>query len=86
MPGAAFWCWQKIWETGSGHLRVLLSEMLFLYPAASAGIHSGLLSAELPAEMDGFLAAGQCDPGLARVLADRRDTMERVLRSRALQG
>lgn len=56
-------------------MRVRLSELLFPYPAASA---------ELLAQIDEFLAATPRDPGLARVLAERRDTVQRALRSRAL--
>jgi hypothetical protein len=65
----------EIWRTGGGHLPVLLSDLLFPYPVVSPG---------LVAEIGAFLAGGRRDPGLARALADRRDTAERVLRSRAL--
>ena len=66
---------EKIWATRSGHLRVRLSELLFPYPAASP---------ELLGQIDEFLAARPRDRGLARVLAERRDTVRRALRSRAL--
>jgi aminopeptidase N len=74
---------REIWPTRSGHLRVLLSELLFPYPAATA---------ELLAQIDEVLAAGPGDPdqnlgkdpGLVRVLTERRDTLRRALRSRAL--
>ena len=65
----------KIWVTQGSHMRVRLSELLFPYPAASA---------ELLAQIDEFLAATPRDPGLARVLAERRDTVQRAVRSRAL--
>ena len=66
---------EKIWATGSGHMRVLLGDLLVPYPAASAG---------LVAQIDDYLAAGPRDPGLARVLVERRDLLQRALRSRAL--
>jgi aminopeptidase N len=65
---------EKIWTSGTGHLRVLLADLLFPYPAVSA---------DLLAQLDEFLAAPR-DPGLTRVLAERRDTAARALRSRAL--
>ena len=66
---------REIWPTRSGHLRVLLGDLLFPYPAATA---------ELLAQIDEFLAVGPADPGMARVLTERRDTLQRALRSRAL--
>jgi len=66
---------REIWPTRSGHLRVLLGDLLFPYPAATA---------ELLAQIDEFLTAGPADPGMARVLTERRDTLQRALRSRAL--
>jgi aminopeptidase N len=66
---------EKIWATQGGHLRVRLSEPLFPYPAASP---------ELLAQIDEFLTATPRDPGLARVLAERRDAVQRAQRSRAL--
>jgi hypothetical protein len=56
---------------------VLLSDLLFPCPPASAG---------LLAEIDGFFGAGSATPRLARVLADRRDMEGRALRSRARRG
>jgi hypothetical protein len=67
----------ETWERGGGHLRVLLSGLLFCYPAASP---------ELLAEIGAFLSTRHPGPGLARVLADCRDMVERALRSRALRG
>jgi aminopeptidase N len=66
----------QLWASGSGHLRVLLGDLLFPYPAASA---------EVLAQLDEFLAA-EPPPGLARVLAERRDIVSRALRSRELAG
>jgi aminopeptidase N len=69
---------REIWPARGGHLRVLLGEVLFPYPAATT---------ELLAQIDEFLAAGPADPsapGMARVLTERRDTLQRALRSRAL--
>jgi aminopeptidase N len=65
---------ERIWSTRDGHMRVRLGELLFPYPAASP---------ELLARIEKFLARPR-DPGLARVLADHRDTIRRALRSRAL--
>ena len=67
----------EIWERVSGHLRLLLSDLLFSYPAASP---------ELLAEIDAFLSTRHPGAGLARGLADRWDMVERALRSRALHG
>jgi aminopeptidase N len=66
---------EDIWVTQSSHLRVQLSELLFPYPAASP---------QLLTHIDDFLAATPRDPALTRVLTERRDTVQRVLRSRAL--
>jgi aminopeptidase N len=64
-----------IWRTHSGHQRVLLGELLMPYPAASQ---------EFLARIDEFLAARPPhDPDLTRMIDDHRDTVERVLRSRA---
>ncbi len=65
----------QIWQSGSSHLRVLLGELLLPYPAASP---------ELLAGIEQLLSASQPEPGLARVLAERRDMVRRALRSRAL--
>jgi aminopeptidase N len=67
---------ERIWATRDGHMRARLGELLFPYPAASP---------ELLAGIDEFLARPR-DPGLARVLTDHRDTVQRALRSRALPG
>lgn len=72
--GRYFTALEKIWATRSGHLRVRLSELLFPYPAASP---------ELLAQIDDFLTTPR-DPALTRVLAERRDAVQRALRSRAI--
>jgi aminopeptidase N len=64
----------KLWAARGGHLRVRLGEALF--PRTAAG-------PELLAQIDAFLAADR-DPGLVRVLIERRDLVGRALRSRAL--
>jgi aminopeptidase N len=64
-----------IWSLRGDRFRVLLCQLLFPYPAASP---------ELVGRIDEFLAAEERDPGLARVLVERRDIVERALRSRAL--
>ena len=64
-----------IWSSRSEHARARLSEQLFPYPASSP---------ELVAQIDAFLAAQQRDPGLVRVLTERRDIVTAALRSRAL--
>jgi aminopeptidase N len=65
----------ELWASRSGHLRVRLGEALF--PRTAAG--SALL-----ARIDEFLAGAERDPSLVRVLTERRDVVERALRSRAL--
>ncbi len=64
-----------IWSTRSEHTRVRLSEALFPYPASSP---------ELLARIDAILARPDRDPGLVRVLTERRDIVTAALRSRAL--
>jgi aminopeptidase N len=66
---------ERSWVARSGHLRVMLGDLLFPYPAASP---------ELLTQIDEFLAAASPDPALVRVLIERRDTVQRALRSRAL--
>jgi aminopeptidase N len=67
----------EIWENRGDHIKRLLAEGLFPYWAASP---------ELLRQVDDFLAAEQLDPALVRVLIERRDIVERALRSRALPG
>ncbi len=54
---------------------MLLSHVLFPYPAAAP---------ELIARIDAFLAHENRDPGLMRIMIERRDIVTRALRSRAL--
>jgi aminopeptidase N len=65
----------SIWSSRGEHIRVQLSQMLFPHPAASP---------RLLDRIDAFLAAERPDPGLARVLIEKRDIVARALRSRAL--
>jgi len=65
----------EIWETRGDHLKRLLGDGLFPYWAASP---------ELLSRIDAFLAAEPRDPAMVRVLIERRDVIERALRSRAL--
>jgi len=67
----------EIWENRGDHIKRLLAEGLFPYWAASP---------ELLRQVDDFLAAEQLDPALVRLLIERRDIVERALRSRALPG
>jgi aminopeptidase N len=64
-----------IWASRGDHMRRVLADGLFPYAAASP---------RLLAQIDAFLAAGQRDPALVRILIERRDTVERALRSREL--
>ncbi len=64
-----------IWSASGGHLRVARGAALF--PATAA-------SEELVEQIDAFLAAEERDPGLVRVLIERRDQVVRALRSRAV--
>jgi aminopeptidase N len=64
-----------IWSASGGHLRVARGAALFPVTAASR---------ELLEQIDEFLAAGGREPGLVRVLIERRDLVVRALRSRAL--
>jgi aminopeptidase N len=64
-----------LWAARSEHFRVLLGQVLFPHPAASP---------ELVEQIDAFLAAEERGAGLARVVVERRDLVERALRSRAL--
>jgi aminopeptidase N len=67
----------EIWESRGDHIKRLLADGLFPHWAASP---------ELLRQVDDFLAAEQRDPALVRVLIERRDIVERALRSRALPG
>jgi aminopeptidase N len=65
----------EIWSASGGHLRVARGAALFPVTAASP---------DLIDQIDAFLAAGEREPGLVRVLVERRDQVQRALRSRAL--
>ncbi|HUD80856.1 MAG TPA: aminopeptidase N [Streptosporangiaceae bacterium] len=67
----------EIWETRGDHIRRLLGDGLFPYAAASP---------ELLRRVDEFLAAEPRDPSMVRVLIERRDIIDRALRSRELPG
>jgi len=64
-----------IWVSRPEFQRIILAKALFPYYAASP---------QLIEQIDAFLAAEDRDPGLARVLIEGRDMVERALRSRAL--
>jgi aminopeptidase N len=64
-----------LWASRAQMLRSMLGQILFPYPAASP---------ELIEQLDAFLAAEEREPGLARLVIELRDIVERALRSRAL--
>jgi aminopeptidase N len=66
----------QIWSESGGHLRVARAAALF--PATQA-------SPELLERIDAFLAEPR-EPGLARVLVERRDQVQRALTSRTLNS
>ncbi len=66
-----------LWSSRGERFRMVLGQLLFPYPAASP---------ELVEQIGAFLAAEPRDPGLARVVIECRDIVERALRSRALPG
>jgi aminopeptidase N len=63
-----------IWLSRGEVFRNLLGQLMFPYPAVSP---------ELVERLDAFLAEDR-DPGLARVVIEARDRVQRALRSRAL--
>jgi aminopeptidase N len=65
----------RLWQASSGHLRVARANALFPVTAADPALVD---------RIDAFLAAEPRDAGLARVLIERRDQVQRALRSRAL--
>jgi len=67
----------EIWANRGDHIKRVLADGLFPYWAASP---------ELLRQVDDFLAAELRDPALVRLLIERRDIIERALRSRALPG
>jgi aminopeptidase N len=64
----------EIWSSRGEFFRPILGQLLFPYPA---------LSPELVERLDAFLAEDR-DPGLARIVIEARDRVQRALRSRAL--
>ena len=64
-----------LWASRGDHMKRVLADGLFPYASASP---------ELLARIDDFLAAAPRDPALVRILVERRDTVERALRSREL--
>jgi aminopeptidase N len=66
----------EIWASRGDHLRRLLGDSLFPHWAASP---------DLLWQIDEFLAAEPRDPSMVRVLVERRDVVDRALRSRALR-
>jgi aminopeptidase N len=65
----------QIWDTRGDHIKRVLGDGLFPHTAASP---------ELLDRIDEFLAAEVRDPALVRLLIERRDIVDRALRSRAL--
>ena len=63
----------ELWASRGDHMKRVLADGLFPYASASP---------ELLARIDAFLAGDQQDPALVRILVERRDTVERALRSR----
>jgi aminopeptidase N len=66
-----------IWANRGEHIRRLIGDGLFPTWAASP---------ELLDRIDAFLAEQQRDPSMVRLLVERRDVVERALRSRALKS
>ncbi|HEY2313271.1 MAG TPA: aminopeptidase N [Streptosporangiaceae bacterium] len=64
-----------MWSASGGHLRVARGAALFPVTAASQ---------ELIDQIDAFLGSGEREPGLVRVLIERRDQVRLALRSRSL--
>ena len=67
----------EIWASRGDHIKRLLGDGLFPYSAASP---------ELLRQVDEFLAAEPRDPSMVRMLVERRDIVDRALRSRRLPG
>jgi aminopeptidase N len=65
-----------IWASRGDAVRALLGRALFPYSAASP---------ELLSQIEEFLA-GPAQPGLARIVMECRDVVEKALRARALPG
>jgi aminopeptidase N len=65
----------ELWSSRGDHMRRVLGDALFPYFAASP---------ELLRLIDEFLAQSDRDPAMVRLLIERRDAVERALRSREL--
>ena len=65
----------EIWSERGEHFRAMLTHALFPSWAASP---------ELVERIDTFLSADERDPGLVRLLTERRDMVQRALAARAL--
>jgi aminopeptidase N len=65
----------EIWSSRGDHMKRVLGDALFPYFAASP---------ELVHRIDEFLAGRERDPAMVRLLIERRDIVERALRSRDL--
>jgi len=63
----------RIWADREGTLAIMVASTLFPYPAASAA---------LLRQVDDFLASAEHDPGLARVVHEGRDIVQKALRAR----
>jgi aminopeptidase N len=66
-----------IWAARGGAVRTLLGKALFPCTAASP---------KLLSQIDEFLAGPAVEPGLARIVTECRDVVEKALRARALPG
>jgi aminopeptidase N len=64
-----------LWQTRSHQSRLVLGQVLFPYSAAAPALIEQIAA---------FLAAAERDPGLGRLLSERRDLVERTLCSRSL--
>ncbi len=65
----------EIWDSRGEHMKRVLGDGLFPYFAASG---------DLLRRIEEFLSVQQRDPAMVRLLVERRDTVERALRSREL--
>jgi aminopeptidase N len=65
----------ELWASRGDHMKRVLGDALFPYFAASP---------QLVTRINAFLAEAERDPALVRLLIERRDVVERALRSREL--
>jgi aminopeptidase N len=66
-----------LWEQRPEQMRALLAEVMFPYAAASESLIE---------RIDAFRAEHECDSALTRVLVEARDSVRRILASRALEA